>query len=164
MFDIGNKNGQKYSMYDIKVLITFDNEQKKVKKSFFIHILEKLKLLILLAPWQGKRNWFVLTRLLCFIPCTKISKTLRICRTKDYSFSLLFHQRAIFFITWTKIWNTKKTNTYYWPAHHIYSRTLVFCYQNCSELLWEKIVLIIEKNFWSSRSSTSSLVFGCWLI
>ena len=108
---IGNKNGQKYSMYDIKVLITFDNEQKKVKKSFFIYILEKLKLLILLAPWQGKRNWFVLTRLLCFIPCTKISKTLRICRTKDYSFSLLFHQRAIFFITWTKIWNTKKTNT-----------------------------------------------------
>ena len=111
MFDIGNKNGQKYSMYDIKVLITFDNEQKKWKKSFFIYILEKLKLLILLAPWQGKRNWFVLTRLLCFIPCTKISKTLRICRTKDYSFSLLFHQRAIFFITWTKIWNTKKTNT-----------------------------------------------------
>ena len=35
MFDIGNKNGQKYSMYDIKVLITFDNEQKKVKKKFF---------------------------------------------------------------------------------------------------------------------------------
>ena len=29
VFDIGNKNGQKYSMYDIKVLITFDNEQKK---------------------------------------------------------------------------------------------------------------------------------------
>ena len=24
---------------------------------------------------------------------------------------------------------------------------LVFCYQNCSDLLWEKIVLVIEKNF-----------------
>ena len=24
---------------------------------------------------------------------------------------------------------------------------LVFCYQNCSDLLWEKIVLAIEKNF-----------------
>ena len=24
-------------------------------------------------------------------------------------------------------------------------------YQNCSDLLWEKIVLEIEKNFWNSR-------------
>ena len=23
---------------------------------------------------------------------------------------------------------------------------MVFCYQNCSDLLWEKIVLVIEKN------------------
>ena len=28
---------------------------------------------------------------------------------------------------------------------------LVFCYQNCSDLLWEKNVLLIEKNFWNSR-------------
>ena len=28
---------------------------------------------------------------------------------------------------------------------------LVFCYQNCSDLLWGKIVLVIEENFWSSR-------------
>ena len=28
---------------------------------------------------------------------------------------------------------------------------IVFCYQNCSDLLWEKIVLVIEKNFWNSR-------------
>ena len=26
-----------------------------------------------------------------------------------------------------------------------------FVYQNCSDLLWEKIVLVIEKNFWNSR-------------
>ena len=25
--------------------------------------------------------------------------------------------------------------------------TMVFCYRNCSDLLWEKIVLVIEKNF-----------------
>ena len=30
---------------------------------------------------------------------------------------------------------------------------MVFCYQNCSDLLWEKIVLVIEKNFWNSRLS-----------
>ena len=23
---------------------------------------------------------------------------------------------------------------------------MVFCYQNCSDLLWEKIILVIEKN------------------
>ena len=28
---------------------------------------------------------------------------------------------------------------------------LVFCYQNCSDLLWEKNVLVIEKTFWNSR-------------
>ena len=30
-------------------------------------------------------------------------------------------------------------------------RYLVFCYQNCTDLLWEKIVLLIEKKFWNSR-------------
>ena len=28
---------------------------------------------------------------------------------------------------------------------------IVFCFKNCSDLLWEKIVLVIEKNFWNSR-------------
>ena len=26
---------------------------------------------------------------------------------------------------------------------------LVFCYQNCSKLLWEKIVPVIKKKFWN---------------
>ena len=29
--------------------------------------------------------------------------------------------------------------------------TMVFCYQNCSNQLWEEIILVIEKNFWKSR-------------
>ena len=29
--------------------------------------------------------------------------------------------------------------------------TMVFCYQNYSDLVWEKIVLGIEKTFWNSR-------------
>ena len=28
---------------------------------------------------------------------------------------------------------------------------IVFCYQNCSEPLWEKNILVIEKNFWNLR-------------
>ena len=34
---------------------------------------------------------------------------------------------------------------------------MVFCYQNCSDLLWEKIVLLIEKNFWNSRLKAENL-------
>ena len=35
--------------------------------------------------------------------------------------------------------------------------TMVFCYQNCSYLLWEKILLVIEKNFWNSRLKAENL-------
>ena len=31
------------------------------------------------------------------------------------------------------------------------THTMVFCYENCSDILWEKSVLVIEKNFWNSR-------------
>ena len=34
---------------------------------------------------------------------------------------------------------------------------IVFCYQNCSDLLWEKIDLVIEKNFWNSRLEAENL-------
>ena len=30
-------------------------------------------------------------------------------------------------------------------------KIVVFCYQSCSDLLWEIIVLLIKKNFWNSR-------------
>ena len=34
---------------------------------------------------------------------------------------------------------------------------LVLCYKNCSDILWEKIVLVIEKNFWSLRLKAKNL-------
>ena len=34
---------------------------------------------------------------------------------------------------------------------------MVFCYQNYSDLLWKKIVLVIEKNFWNSRLKAENL-------
>ena len=37
---------------------------------------------------------------------------------------------------------------FYWIFQ---TKATVFCYQNCSDLLWEKIVLVIKKNFWNSR-------------
>ena len=43
-----------------------------------------------------------------------------------------------------------------WPCYDLVQKRfagpeMVFCYQNCSYLLWEKIVLVIEKNFWNWR-------------
>ena len=34
---------------------------------------------------------------------------------------------------------------------------LVFCYQNCSDLLWEKIVQMIKKNIWNLRLEAENL-------
>ena len=34
---------------------------------------------------------------------------------------------------------------------------MVFCYQNCSDLLWEKIVLVIEKKFWKFEAEDREL-------
>ena len=36
-------------------------------------------------------------------------------------------------------------------------KSMVFCYQNCSDLLWERIVLVTEKNFWNSRLKAENL-------
>ena len=31
---------------------------------------------------------------------------------------------------------------------NVATRVMVFCFQNYSDLMWEKNVLMIEKNFW----------------
>ena len=36
----------------------------------------------------------------------------------------------------------------------VFNENLVFCYQNCSDLLWEKIVLAIEKKLFSRLRKT----------
>ena len=38
-----------------------------------------------------------------------------------------------------------------------YFRIMVFSYQNCSDIPWEKIVLVMEKNFWNSRLKAENL-------
>ena len=34
---------------------------------------------------------------------------------------------------------------------------IVFCYKNCSDLLWEEIVQVTEKNIWNSRLMAENL-------
>ena len=35
--------------------------------------------------------------------------------------------------------------------------SMIFCFQNCTDLLWEKKVLLIEKHFWNSRLKARNL-------
>ena len=42
-------------------------------------------------------------------------------------------------------------------SKHKRKKKMVFCYQNCSDLLWEKIVPVIEKNLWNSRLKAKNL-------
>ena len=50
---------------------------------------------------------------------------------------------------------SQKFNATWFPFNSEYE--MVFCFQNCSNLLWEKIVLVIEKNFWNSRLKAENL-------
>ena len=50
-------------------------------------------------------------------------------------------------LTWHEI---KSYNLGHFVEENLTLRKLIFCYQNCSDLLWEKNVLVIEKNFWNS--------------
>ena len=56
-------------------------------------------------------------------------------------------------------WQSKKYSIFLkHPTFFLFSRTkMVFCYQNCSDLLWEKIVQVIKKNFWNSRLKAENL-------
>ena len=70
---------------------------------------------------------------------------------------LHFHNGSKFF--------SKAHSYFHWPVisndTFISSKSeaweMVFCYQNCSDLLWEKMVLVIEKNFWNSRLKEENL-------
>ena len=37
---------------------------------------------------------------------------------------------------------------------------MVFCYQNCSDLLWEKNILVIEINFWYSKLKNTRAIWS----
>ena len=39
----------------------------------------------------------------------------------------------------------------------LHKKTMVFCYQNYSDLLWENIVLVIKIVFWDSRLKAQNL-------
>ena len=77
---------------------------------------------------QWRKSLWSMQRLHCAQHVTWKAKLARIWVVSFFSFN-------IFFCEMTK------------------SQSMVFCYQNCSDLLWEKIVLVIEKNFRNSRLS-----------
>ena len=50
-----------------------------------------------------------------------------------------------------------ETSKRFWPLFESIEEEMVFCYQNFSDLLREKVVLVIEKNFWFSRLKAKNL-------
>ena len=64
---------------------------------------------------------------------------------KNLHFSVFFSPSFLFFLI------SDVVHSCLWP-HSLTTRSeMVFCYQNCSDLLWEFFFLVIEKNFWNSR-------------
>ena len=45
--------------------------------------------------------------------------------------------------------SAQKSPASIWRNFFSRPKIMVFCYQNSSDLLWEKIVQVIEKNFWN---------------
>ena len=105
------------------------------------------------------------------LPCNwkKKSKSL----IKIFQFIFVKSLQFLWFFTWSVMEESPSLASFMVPLHWlmILERTivlltlepkekwkyLVFCYQNCSDLLWKKIVLVIEKNFWNSRLKAESL-------
>ena len=61
-------------------------------------------------------------------------------------------QLRFFFSFLSETFKLQLAETFRWKL-----KKMVFCYQNCSDLLWEKIVLVIEKYFWNSRLKAENL-------
>ena len=54
-----------------------------------------------------------------------------------------YYKKRLFYVLHSMSNNWRKPKKCAWVR-------MVFCYQNCSDLLWEKIVLVIEKSFGNS--------------
>ena len=105
-------------------------------------------------------NKFIEIKKIMFWPwCCLLQKSQRqkICQTPKYLLHQWFvpitHQfRNSCWLKWNEI-----CTCYFFHNHSFPLITIVFCYQNCSDLLWAKIVLVIEKNFWNSRLQAKNL-------
>ena len=53
------------------------------------------------------------------------------------------------FQTWSWNFMPKRFDHWFWNLKYLLE--LAFCFQNCSDILWEKIVLVIKKNVWNLR-------------
>ena len=71
---------------------------------------------------------------------------------------LLFSSGVFSSLSWTRPFDFSPVTKQFWKIKEVkiiftwhFFVDIVFCYPNCSDLLWEKIVLVIEKNFWNLR-------------
>ena len=69
-------------------------------------------------------------------------RIVKICQKLKYDDGFLTYQQDIF------LKSLHQTNIFF---------RMVFCFRNCSDLLWEKNTLAIKKNFWNSRLKAKNL-------
>ena len=111
----------------------------------------------------------------CCVFCSIFSATLIFCqklkRITDFK-DVSWHLKSVYFLIFGSYFFSASIIAQYllglvphsvgcifWQIHLVLKERsdLVFCCQNCSDLLWETIVLVIEKNFWNSRLKAENL-------
>ena len=117
----------------------FNSVDKYKLLTFFLSLMEPFPRTIILQPVSCSNCLVVMPR------GPKIRPTKLNCKWKSENLGHRYLDDIF------EYWQTNATNLSKFPW------TMVFCYQNCSDLLWEKNVLVIEKNFWNSRPKAKNL-------
>ena len=129
-----------------------------VKSNFFVRFLGELKIPIrhfeinwplaeesqrVAKPHIQKLRFCTVAERICLSyksPYSQLEQLLHICKNQvDILLLALQHVDLL-----NQIWS-------------IACAEILFCYQNCSDLLWEKTVLVTQKNFWNIRLKADNL-------
>ena len=119
----------------------------EVKLIFFVRFLGELKI----PKRHFKINWplaFLLTNAILIFPRLTLKRYRKTTPLLLYQTFGLSSRRVVIYCQNLHIG---------FSFLSVKRQEMVFCYQNCSDLLWEKIVLVIEKKFWNSRLKPENL-------
>ena len=98
---------------------------------------------------KPKSLWFWWKKASVVREQTDISSSFRKSKSRSRSRQMLLFTNSLPFDFWESIQGHGKIP--------LLIGIMVFCCQNCSDLQWEKIVLVNEKTFWNSRPKAKNL-------
>ena len=133
-----------------------------------VHLFPQIMYFSLLAVYQMKSTNFLQLLSLLPLPFWNTFFFLKPHSIFVRYWSIVFTRKIQNFL-WSDKWsvdkirvflNSKSKNCnphFIKPIINQFYILMVFCYRNCSDLLWEKIVWVIEKNFWNLRLKAENL-------